>query len=888
MHILSRYFRALSLILAAGATYFPASSVAQDETPNTERKLSQEELELFENEVRPILADHCTKCHGRQKQEGALRLDTQEGMLLGGDSGSAIDSGSPNDSLLLSAVRYEDYEMPPSGKLSENKIAILEKWVARGAPWPSHAGDGGLELRAAKGISEEDRNYWAFQSLKSTKPPSNFSEHISKQLLTPIDAFIADKLAQSELTFAPPADKRVLVRRLYFDLVGVPPTPEETNRFLENTSPAAYEQLVEELLGDPRYGEKWSRHWLDLVRYAESDGYNQDAARPTAYLYRDWVIQALNDDMPYDDFVAAQLAGDEIDPADANMMAATGYLRNWIYEYNQRDVRSQWENVLNDITDVTGEVFFGLGMGCARCHDHKFDPILQKDYFRLRASFAAFVPQEKSVFGSPEQLASYHEQLEQWQSRTESIRQQMDEIENPIKESIANTALTKFPLDVRPILFKPADERDGYEQQLADFAHRQVVVEWDKLDWPKKLKGDQKARWEELQAELKKFDDLKPKALPRILSAGSVNAPPPPMFIPPSGSSEAVPPESFEVFGGHELSGIHEAKFDDETPPASSGRRLRLAQWINSPENPLPHRVLVNRFWQYHFGNGIVSNASDFGRLGQPPTHPELLDFLAVWFLDNGRSMKELHKLIVTSGVYRQSSQRSESEAQLAQRVDLDNQLLWRFPARRLDAEQIRDAMLVASGSLSAKRSGPSESHDSYCRSAYTTIKRNSPNPFLTTFDAPDGSASVGKRQVTTTPNQSLLLSNASWPLKLASEMAEEIIAGQSSPVSHVTAAYLRCLQREPSPEEIGQAIEFLRLATAENVATAHIPDPDSQGETQATDTEEDPTIAEAGEAAASVEPARPTKWYQSKHYQAALGDFCHILFNSSEFLYLQ
>ncbi|MCA9127425.1 MAG: PSD1 domain-containing protein [Planctomycetales bacterium] len=864
-------------LLALAAVTQLAGFSDQSYSNDSAEELTREEIEFFENEIRPILADHCTKCHGRQRQEGELRLDTAEGLLAGGESGSAVEPGDVEGSQLISAVLYRDLEMPPSGQLEKAKIEKLMHWVAAGAKWPSHAQDGGLELRESRGISESDRDYWAFRPLKAQEPPSLGDSPLAEQIQNPIDAFIALELDQHHLQFAAPASKRVLMRRIYFDLIGLPPTPEEAQQFLDDDSEGAYERLVDRLLQDRRYGEKWARHWLDLVRYAESDGYNQDAERPTAYLYRDWVISALNADMPYDEFTAAQLAGDEIAPDDADYLAATGYLRSWIYEYNQRDVRSQWENVLNDITDVTGEVFFGLGMGCARCHDHKFDPILQKDYYRLRASFAAFIPKDDKLYGSAEELDHYRQQLAKWEQATETIRAGLKELEDPVRQRIADTAKNKFPLDVRPVLFKLADERDGHEQQLADFAHRQVLVEWDKLDFSQKLKGDELQRWQALKEQLDQFQSLKPAPLPRLLSAGEVDAVPPHMFIPVSTATEPVLPQSFEVMGGGDLLGQNETASRLERSGKISGRRTRLAQWINSRENVLPHRVIVNRIWQYHFGRGIVENASDFGRLGRPPSHPELLDWLAVWFLENGRSLKSLHRLIVTSTTYTQDSQISHRAMEQALAADQENRLLWRYPSRRLDAEQIRDAMLVAAQSLSGKRSGPSEEHDSYCRSVFTLIKRNKPHPFLGTFDAPDGSSSVALRQVTTTPIQSLLLVNAPWPLELSGIVASQLTDHKSTPRQNIVDAYTRCLQREPTKAEVNQAVRFLR-ATCKQA--------DRESDEQPANTEQ--ATSQNVDGAEIIAKEEKRRWFRQPNYRIALADFCHVLFNSSEFLYVR
>lgn len=789
---------------------------------------------FFEQQVRPLLADHCIKCHGSGKQEGGLRLDKLDHLLSGGDSGAAVRPGDLNGSLLVSAIRYEDFEMPPTGQLPPEKRAVLEAWIASGAVWPN-AGEGGAEIRARSGVTDEDRQYWAFQPIKKVPLPDLQGIPDSDRVQTAVDTFLIDKLHQQGLQMAPVADRRTLLRRLYFDLLGVPPTPSDTAAFLQDNEPLAYERLVDRLLDDSRYGQRWARHWLDLVRYAETDGFKQDAYRTTAYLYRDWVIAAFNQDKPYDQFVLEQLAGDEMTGANQDTRAATGYLRHWIYEYNQRDVRTQWSNILNDLTDITGEVFMGLGVSCARCHDHKFDPVLQRDYYRLQAAFAGFFPVDNALQGDDESLQQYHQQLDEWQTRAGELLKQIEAIEEPVKNSVAKKAIDKFPTDVRPLLRKASDERDGYEQQLADLAFRQVLAEWNSLDFKKSLKGEQKEQWEKLQEKLKEFEKLKPEVPPSILSAGNVRGPKPAVFIPPKqNDSEPVEQATFEVLGAERLGNNNES---------SIGSRTALANWINSPTNPLPHRVIVNRIWQYHFGIGIVENASDFGRLGTPPSHPELLDWLTNDFLENGRSLKHLHRLLVNSAAYRQSLQ-NEASADRGHQVDFENRLLWHFPGRRLDAEQIRDAVLVASGRMESHAGGPATKSESFRRTIFTEVRRNTPNPMLIAFDAPDGNGSVPKRTPTTTPNQSLLLVNYQWLIELSNAMATDIEKTHTDKNDQIRAAYQRCLQREPSASELVRDLDFLNTTS------------NSSGDSG---------------------PASHT----------ALADLCHVLFNSSEFLYV-
>jgi mono/diheme cytochrome c family protein len=845
--------------------------------------VSADQYALFERDIRPLLLKHCIQCHGDEKQEGNLRLDSHAALLAGGDSGAAIARGAADDSLLISAVRHDGLEMPPKKRLSDEEIESLERWINAGAVWPE-AGEAGLTLRNRVGIDAADRHYWAFQPLAAPAIPDVSAQLDASRVRNEIDAFIVDRQATLRLSLAPEAEQVALLRRAYFDLVGVPPTPLEIEEYTSDTRADAYERLLDRLLDDPRYGERWARHWLDLVRYAESDGFKQDAYRPTAYLYRDYVIKAFNDDRPYDQFVAEQLAGDEIAPDDPDALAATGYLRHWIYEYNQRDVRTQWSNILNDLTDVTGEVFLGLGLGCARCHDHKFDPLLQRDYFRLQAAFAAFLPRDSALAGSAEELREYWRRQDEWEAATASIRSQMEELEREVRQRTADKAIDKFPPDVRPLLRRMHEQREPYEHQIADLAYRQITEELVKLEFTKTLKGEAKERWDALKAELDQFEHLKPKRLPSILAASDVGPTAPPTRIQPSKPDSAnIEFATLEVLGADELVPV---------PPAhgnSTGRRTALAAWINRPDNPLSHRVLVNRVWQYHFGRGLVSNASDFGRLGEPPTHPELLDFLAGWWLNNGRSLKSLHRFIMTSSTYRQAARHPQGEHYAT--LDHENRNWWRFPGRRLDAEQVRDAMLVASGSMNPASGGPAADHQSRRRTIYTKVMRNTQDPLLSVLDGPDGSASVARRNVTTTAVQSLLLANSPWPVQLAQEMAARLRQETPSSEDQIRLAYLRTFSRTPTPAELQRAVAFLddQQQRVQPLTDARLaPEQRLAGAAAAGEAAAGGTTGETAQAATGNTPATGAGGDGEPNvYEKALADFCHVLLNSSEFLYI-
>ncbi len=617
-----RWRQSFAVLLAlSGMTHLHAPALADDPAPAS--RPSPEQVEFFEKEVRPLLVESCAKCHNAEKAKGGLRVDSLQAMLEGGDSGPAIVPGVPDESLLIEAIRHDGLEMPPKGKLPDREIEALERWVKQGAPWPAsdHAtagSPGKSRARPRNGLTDEDRAYWFFQPLAQPTPPDVSRANWTRN---PVDRFVLARLEREGLSPAPEADRRTLIRRLTFDLTGLPPSPEAIAAFETDTRPDAYERLVDSLLESPRYGERWARHWLDLVRYAESDGYRQDAYRPNAWPYRDWVIHAFNTDMPYDRFLAAQLAGDELEPDDPEMRVATTYFRLGTYEYNQRDVIAQRAAILDEITDVTSEVVLGLGMGCARCHDHKFDPILQEDYYRLRAFFVPLQWRDDLLRATAAQRADYRVQCAAWDTATAELRDRVEAIEAPARAAGAKGSFEKFPDDVKDVLRKAPADRDPLETQLAYFAERQYSEEGGRLETH--IKGKEKEEWQALRAKLAQFDHLKPAPLGLAFTVTDVGAVAPPNLIAGAREPKDVPPGLLAVLPPElaALPAIHPTA-------ATTGRRAALVQWLTRPENPITTRVLVNRIWQYHFGRGIVGTSSDFGRLGETPTHPELLDWL--------------------------------------------------------------------------------------------------------------------------------------------------------------------------------------------------------------------------------------------------------------------
>lgn len=786
----------LNRMIWAGALLFTSLSIAVDAAEDA--SIAPVVAQFFEREVRPLLAERCFQCHGEQKQSGGLRLDIRANLLQGGESGPSIVPGKPTESLLLEAIRYESFEMPPAGKLPEKEIAILTKWVEMGAPWPGDNRVAGHVHRPGV-ITDEDRQWWAIQPVLRPELPA---VPPTIAIRNDIDRFIAAKLQEQGLSPAPQADRTSLIRRVTFDLIGLPPTPAEVEEFVNDPSPDAYERLVDRLLQRPEYGERWARHWLDLVRYADSDGYRLDSYRPHVWRYRDYVINAFNNDKPYNRFVQEQLAGDELFPGDPEALTATGYLRHWIYEYNSRDAKGQWEIIMNDITDTTADVFLGVGLQCARCHDHKFDPLLQADYFRLQGFFAGILPRDNLIAATEAEQVAHAEAMKEWEAKTAELRTKIAELEAPAREKAAESAITKFPDDVQAMIRKPAADRTPYEHQVAELAYRQVTYEWDNID--KHLKGETKDQVLALRKELAAFDKLKPAELPVVWGATDLGPHAAEVTIPKRGPGLIEP--GFPTILDPRPATITPI----ENQPNTTGRRATLAKWLTSPDNPLTARVIVNRIWQQHFGKGLAVNTSDFGRLGEPPSHPKLLDWLASDFVDQGWSIKALQRQIVLSATYQQAV--VNPQADVAKLKDPENRWLWRANLRRLDAEQIRDALYAASGELDLSRhGGPGVANEQPVRSIYLRFMRNNRNALLDVFDEPLGINSTASRYTTTTPIQSLLLINSQLMLQQATALEQRLRGEAPTPEGRIDLAYRLLFGRPAYGDEINAAQGFLR-----------------------------------------------------------------------------
>ena len=787
-----------------------------------------DDFAFFEEKVRPVLATRCLSCHSDTKQKAGLRLDSLVGMLRGGESGAAIVPGEPDESSLVMAIRHDGWEMPPDGKLADAEIEAIAEWVRRGAPWPGTKPAAELlaeglpeadaepeplfgppQRKQKSVITDADRSYWAYQPVRRPDvPPHPAGEGLRDGLLraeikSPVDAFVLAKLAEQGVEPVAEADRETLVRRLFFDLLGLPPEPADVASFVADPSGDAYERLVDRLLADPRYGERQARHWLDLARYAESDGFRQDAFRPTAWRYRDWCIQAFNADMPFDRFVKAQLAADELFPAEPALAAATGFLRQTPYEYNQVDVETQRQEILNEVTDVTADVFLAMGMGCARCHDHKYDPILQRDYFALQAFFTPLVWQDDRAIAAT--AAAQTGSLNDAANRAAALRRELAAIREACRDPGAWGGFERFPPTVQELIFKPQGDRTPREEQIVRLASRQLVFN------AKKLPEAERLRYEAIEAELTNLKASGPLPPPpsTTLAIADVGPTPPPTTIPGKPSVGEIEPRVPTVLGGQALESA--PLRDDAGAPLSTGRRATLAAWLASPDNPLTPRVFVNRLWQWHFGKGLVGTASDFGVLGEQATHPELLDWLAAEFVASGWSVKHLHRLVVTSAAYRRSSRAADAGESAGPAIDPENRLLWRQNPRRLDAEQVRDAALAIAGDLDPRAAGPSTPPSKPRRAVYTTVIRNTRDDLCDVFDGADAYASCAKRNATTTALQALYLVNGEWMLARARALALLIDrAGLADDRAAAAEVIRRVTGREPAADRLAAAAAFL------------------------------------------------------------------------------
>jgi mono/diheme cytochrome c family protein len=721
-------------------------------------------VRFFETNVRPVLVEKCQSCHGPDKQKGGLRLDSRSALLAGGDSGPAAIPGKPSESRLVEAVAYADeLRMPPKGKLAAKEIADLTAWVKMGAPWPYGDAKPSVQVRPAGAVTAADRAFWSFRPVAdpaASKPGAS------------LDGFIRAKLEAAGLKPAPPADKRTLLRRVTFDLTGLPPTPAEVVAFLADESPDAFATVVDRLLASSAYGEKWGRHWLDVARYADSNGSTVNHAHGNAWRYRDYVVNSFNADKPFDRFVREQLAGDLLPFTSENQrweqLVGTGFLVLGPKTLDELDAPKMEMDIVDEQVDTTGRAFLGLTLGCARCHDHKFDPLPTADYYALAGIFKSTRTME--YFGR------INEKVPKW-------------LEQPLAVG---------------------DELAKYEE------HRKAILanrgEAERLGVPPAGPAGEKAR-----QRLKVLTDERTKleaAAPKTPTAMSVR--------------EGTPADARVNIRGNHLNlgpsaprGFPRVLAGDNQPEVASGSgRLELANWVASKDNPLTARVFVNRVWHWHFGRGLVGSPDNFGKLGEKPTHPELLDWLAARFVEGGWSVKKLHRLILLSATYRQAAVGDPATAA----KDPENRLLGRFNRRRLTAEEIRDAALAVSGELDRTMGGSllktpnreyitgqaaktPEQYDSLRRSVYLPVIRNGVYELFAAFDFPEPSMIAGRRATTTVPGQALFLINGEWTAARAGKLAGRLPADGD----RLGAVYALVYGRPPTAAERERVGRFLR-----------------------------------------------------------------------------
>ncbi|MCI0703940.1 MAG: PSD1 and planctomycete cytochrome C domain-containing protein [Planctomycetia bacterium] len=953
----------LSLILALALCVSLSTARAAEPVDN----------EFFEKKVRPILATKCARCHDAVKHKGGLRMDSKAEFAKGGENGPAIVPGDPAKSRLVKAINYnDDIKMPPKGKLSDADIAILTEWVKGGAPWPDDSGVGAKDPGEKFDLHARAKAHWSFQPIKRPAAPEIRNPKV--ELRNPIDAFLLAKLDAAGLTFAPPADKRVLLRRVYFDLIGLPPTPAEVDAFLKDDSPAAYEKVVDKLLASSHYGERWGRHWLDLVRFAETHGHEFDFEIPDAWRYRDYIIRAFNADLPFDQLLTEHIAGDLLPTPRRSKdglnesLIATGFWWFGEAKHSPVDSRGEFADRIDNQIDVFGKAVFGLTISCARCHDHKFDPIATKDYYALFGVIASSRFNRADV-GDPtpalkwlDELATVRKRLMEgakpdippgvsdagrawraksvafeefgagWRSRWDAdglalrpenssafphsgheatrlagaLRSPTFTIDKPYlairvagREAKARLILNGLQLIQNPIYgglaqpINPGEElrwivfdlgmwkgQPAYLELLDDGPGYFAITEaWFAQSAPPADPVHKVSRWE-LPATHDNPDVKKLLARLRELEAKL-----PPLQRAPTMRDGTGINERVFIRGSHKSLGVvaHRGTLEAFNRPAftspGSGR-LELAKSITDPSNPLVARVIVNRLWKHHFGEGIVRSPDDFGLQGQLPTHPELLDWLATELLEKKWSLKAMHRLMVLSTAYRQSSIADfgiriaesknvlgfsipHSEIRNPQWIDAQNKLLHRQNVRRLEAEAIRDSILAVSGRLDRKMEGPGvlpylTDHQvgrgrpstngpldgNGRRSIYLQVRRNFLNPMFTAFDYPTPFTTIGRRTVSNVPAQALVMLNNPFVLQQAELWAKRVLAVPNRTAEdRVREMYVSAFARTPTKEELTAATEFVKELSTEY-----------------------------------GKPDHPKAW----------ADLAHVLFNAKEFIFVE
>ncbi|MEN9673057.1 MAG: hypothetical protein RL553_1322 [Planctomycetota bacterium] len=739
----------------------------------------------FKESIAPLLVKNCIECHNSSVTKGNLNLETLAFALKGGDEGKAIIPGKAEESqLYLKIIEGENKKKPemPRKKpaLAKADVEKIKAWIEQGAAWPKEI--------VLKEKAKADGSFWSFKPITKITPPV-ISDAPDAWKINPIDAFIFSKLKEKGIKPSPLADKRTLIRRITLDLIGLPPTSSEVSDFLNDGNPYAYERVVNRLLASPRYGERWARHWLDVARFSESDGFEEDMQRPLAYTFRDYVIGALNQDKPYDEFVREQIAGDVQTLQTGDSIAATGFLVAGPWDAVQRVTPSKLgrlqsrEEQLEEIVSGVSQAFLGLTVQCARCHDHKFDPISQEDYYRVKAVFEGVDHSLKIKAHGLRRLMGAKEESA-WLEKTEPLRKEIAGLEARDLELQKQLKEKQKEADALALLMKEKDQvKSGLEklrQQLAQKFPVQMGFVGDR-------------------------EQPKPTVL---FNRGDIKDP----------KNEVSP-------GGLQAIKLSQVDFSKDLNLPEAQRRILFAQWLTHPENPFTFRVMVNRLWQGHFGIGIVDTPSDFGFNGGRPTHPELLDFLAFEFKQQQYSIKAMHRLIVTSATYAQAcipNMNTRDEYKKAVAIDADNRLFWRFPSLRLEGEVVRDAMLAMGGNLNSEMNGPSfkpytvtqlntyfyhlfdKDENIYNRrTIYRMQVITGRSPLLDALDCPSPSITQPRRSPTSTPLQALALMNDSFVVRQSMKLAERLKDQQPDLQKQIELAYEFSYSRKPNAEEL-------------------------------------------------------------------------------------
>jgi mono/diheme cytochrome c family protein/cytochrome c553 len=778
-----------------------------------------EQIRFFETSIRPILVEHCLKCHGKDKQWASFRLDTREGLFKGGDGGPVIVAGEPEKSRLIEAVRQTDpdFKMPPVGKLTDRQIADLIRWIQMGAPYP--------KTNATAKNRSRDPNHWAFQPPVAQAIPDVGK---SRWPQTAIDHFILQKLVERELVPSEPASRPILIRRITFDLIGLPPTPDEIDEFVADARPDAVARLADRLLASPHYGERWGRHWLDVARYADSNGLDENVAHGNAWRYRDYVVSAWNRDMPYNRFLKEQLAGDMLPAADEaerrERLIATGFLGMGPKVLAEVDEAKMQMDIVDEQIESVGRAVLGMTFGCARCHDHKFDPIDTADYYGLAGIFKSTRTMEtyKKVARWHENplpsddaralKATYDQQLADKQRAVDMFLAEAKEAlqrQHPGQKP-PETLEAQFPEEIKKKLKQLRDDLEAFKKNGPELPSAMGVTEDKTVDVAIHIRGNPL-----------KLGDVVPRHVPPVMRG----------------------PESPPF-------------------PVDHSGRLELADWLTDRRHPLTSRVMVNRIWRWHFGRGIVPTVDNFGLLGEKPSHPELLDWLALRFISDGWSIKALHRMIVTSNTYQQTSRPSSEQLE----KDPENRLFGRAHLRRLEAEEVRDALLAISGCLDTTMGGSlltvknrayffdhtsidKTDYSSRRRALYLPIVRNNVYDVFQLLDFPDPAVPTGDRSTTTVAPQALLMLNSDFVMQAAGDLARRVARESADHRQRLARLFVLAYGREATGAELDSNLTF--LAETEK----SLPKP-------------------ADDAA----PSAPTAW----------DVLCHVIVAANEFVYVQ